>query len=160
MTTLSEQDLKQILAIGADLEKEFMELPSQYGYYAYQYARACDTLRHKEAVYDMVHADLYNEARKELGGTSKEAERKAWVQSQDEYHTAVQEVNEAKYTKDVIKATLDAITAKKEMLQQLGPMQRADLSNHLGSSRPYGRKLSRSDREAFDELTMRGKDDE
>ena len=107
-------------AIGADLEKEFMELPANTGYYAYQYARACDTLRHKEAVYDMVHADLYNEARKELGNF-KEAERKAWVQSQDEYHTAVQEVNEAKYTKDIIKATLDAITAKKEIFTTIRP---------------------------------------
>lgn len=156
MTILSEQDLKQILAIGADLEKEFMELPSQYGYFAYQFARACDTLRHKESLYDMVHADLYNEARMDLGGNSKEAERKAWIQSREDYKQAVQEVNEAKYTRDILKATLDALSAKKEMLQQLGPMQRADLSNHLGSKRPYG-KLSRQDQRDFEDI-MKGEE--
>jgi hypothetical protein len=83
-----------------------------------------------------MYATLYFEAKKELGHTCKEAEAKSWIVIQDEYKEAVRSVNEAKYTKDVMQATRDALAMKKEMLQQLGPLRRGELGATIAARNP------------------------
>jgi cell division septum initiation protein DivIVA len=134
---LTQEDLEQMLAINSDLETEFENMAASYGRLAYLFARSCDTLRQSEAYLDNMYATLYFEAKKELGHTCKEAEAKSWIVIQDEYKEAVRSVNEAKYTKDVMQATRDALAMKKEMLQQLGPLRRGELGATIAARNPY-----------------------
>lgn len=152
---ITETDIQEMLIVTSDLESEFEQMAASYARLAYQYARACDTLRHAEAIYELEYSQLYFEAKKEIGASCKEAEAKAYIRLQERHTEILYELNEAKRDKDILSVAKEALVIKKEMLQQLGPMRRNELGNYLTKTpamppqRPRKPKFTTEDVNAF-----------
>jgi hypothetical protein len=122
-------DLATVLEINeSDLTREYSQQAAQYGYFATMLARAERTMIRAETFTQRIYAQADDFWRNELKGMKfTEPQIKGLVLLDEEYIKAQDEEAEAVYNYKLIKALVDALNKKAEMLISLGAHIRAEV---------------------------------
>lgn len=128
-------DAKQFLhdAVNIDdllLDQEFVKLPGQLAHYTASYSEAVrDYLMAKLNVETTrARAHLQLRAESELGNRKMTvADLDALVSTDQDYIAAAMDLIEADVARQKLRGVVDAVTAKKDMLQSLGAKLRAEM---------------------------------
>jgi hypothetical protein len=108
------------------LEEEFVRFAADLASWGEQAAQAKREVGLRKMSAEVVAAQLDGEARTALAGDKKptEASIAAWVQQDPRRVAAEKEVIDAEYHSDRVRAVLDAVRAKRDMLVGLGAAER------------------------------------
>jgi hypothetical protein len=111
------------------LEEEFVRYTADLAYWGERLAEAKRTEALDKLQRDVVAADLDVAAREALAGDKKptEAAVSAWVQKHPAMLESEKNLIECGFHVDRVRATYDALRAKRDMLVGLGAQQRAEL---------------------------------
>ncbi len=126
-----EEYLKQCTKIDdTQLDNEFIELPSALAFWSAQYAEAIRDQMTAKHNLESVSAKLHLVTKAEAEFTKKKltvADTESKVRESPEYTDAMLLLIEAEARKARLKGCLEAVHAKKDMLQSLGAKLRAEM---------------------------------
>lgn len=115
-----------------NVKDEFVRVSADMAYWGEQFAQASRTLQRKKLNYEQVRAALWLEKREGASRTGKKPptvdDIKAMVETADELDEAKGALIDAEYERDRIKAVLEAVRAKKDMLISFGAHVRAEMN--------------------------------
>lgn len=126
---LQEQILAQ-LEIGSDLSREFTRQSGYFASWGFLAARAMDRVRQLEEQSELVFSTLYAAYRVRASkDKQKENDCKASIRTNKHYRQIQQELLEAKHNHDILKVAMEAFSMRRDMLMQLGALNRAELTS-------------------------------
>lgn len=127
MNARDEHQRKSVSIHPADLQDEFVRLPADYAYWSGQYADALERHLLAESAMDNEHARLY--LLRSIDTTKKFTVEflKASIQAEPTYQGREKEFILSKVEVTRLRGVLDAIQAKRDMLQQLGARVREEM---------------------------------
>lgn len=118
----------------SDLQKEFMEQPGKYAFYAQQAATANSKMLTSKMRMEVVEAELYKKIKDELvdaGAKPTEKMISSEMLVRDEWKSAQKSYIKAQEAYKIAKAAMDAMEHRRDMLIQLGSSARQE-RNQIG----------------------------
>lgn len=116
---------------GGDLRQELEKLPSDLAHYGFEFARAHRRWLAAKLMLEEVRSSVYLESREtllDLGGKVTEAVIDAHVASHVRVRDSRGELVEAEYEREQLRAICDSLRAKRENLQSLVMLARAEMA--------------------------------
>jgi hypothetical protein len=124
---------------GADLRSELERLPGNLAHYGFAFAKAHRRMIAAKLTVEEVRAASYLQVREslaDLGTKPTEAMIEAHVTSVPEVRGARAELIEAEYEREQLRAVCDSLRAKRENLQSLVMLARAEMAGTGGFREP------------------------